>query len=73
MIELERLEHKPQSHSSPASTILFPQKAPALAVKQFLFLLSTIASKTFDMLPTEQAENLLLFGLSPLVADANMI
>lgn len=67
------LSSYPQSHSSPASTILLPQKAPADAEKQFRFLLSFIASRTLDMFPMLQPENLLLFGRSPLVADANMM
>lgn len=45
----------------------------AVPVKQFLFLLSSMASRTFEMFPTEHPENLELFGLSPLVADANIM
>jgi hypothetical protein len=44
-----------------------------LPVKQFLFLLSSMASSTLLMFPILQLENLLLFGRSPLVADANMM
>lgn len=42
-------------------------------LKQFLFLLSCIASNTLLILAMLHEENLLLFGRSPLVADANMI
>lgn len=44
-----------------------------LPLKQLRFLLSSMASRTLLMLPMLQVENLLLFGRSPLVADANMI
>lgn len=42
-------------------------------VKQFLFLLSSIASRTLLILPMLHFENLLLFGRFPLVAEANII
>lgn len=63
----------PQSHSSPTSTILFPQNASAEALRQFRLGPSRTASRTALMLPTEHAENLLLFGRSPEVADANIM
>ena len=44
-----------------------------LLLKQFFLRFSVIASKTFDMLCMEQCENLELFGLSPLVAEENII
>merc|ERR1719244_1501278 len=63
----------PQSHSSPSSTILLPQKAPLFSSKQLVFLSSTTASSTALIFLTEHGLNLLLLSLSPLVALANMI
>ena len=43
-------------------------------MKQLYFLVSCMmASKTDEIFLTEHSENLELFGLSPLVADANIM
>ena len=62
----------PQSHSSPSSTILLPQRGSLGLTKQsfFLFLLKLTFSLMLSLL---HGENLSLLGSIPDVALSNMI
>lgn len=53
--------------------VIFTSMNECLPLKQLAFFSISMASKTLDMLPILQDENLLLLGLSPLVADANIM